>query len=71
MSFSIGDFVDWEWGNGHGSGRIVERYTSKVTVELKGAEVTRNATDDEPAFLIEQQDGDRVLKSCTELTLAD
>lgn len=66
-SFNTGDKVKWSWGGGHGEGEIVERHTSKVTKTIKGSEVTRNATSDEPAFLIEQSDGDRVLKSCTEL----
>ena len=40
----------------------------QVTRTIKGNEVTRNATDDDPAYLIEQEDGDRVLKSGSELT---
>ncbi len=65
--FSKDQKVQWNWGNGTGEGTIVERYTSDVTKTLKGSEVTRNATDDNPAFLIEQEDGDQVLKSASEL----
>ena len=65
--FEIGDSVEWDWGNGTASGKITERLTEKVTRTLKGTEVTRNADDDEPAFLIEQSDGDEVLKSVTEI----
>lgn len=65
--FSTGDKVKWDWGNGQGEGEIVERYTSKVTKTIKGADVTRDASSNEPAFLIEQGDGDRVLKSGSEL----
>lgn len=64
----VGDEVEWNWGNGTGTGTITERFTSKVTRTIDGNEVTRNASDDEPAYLIEQDDGSRVLKSCTELT---
>ena len=34
---------------------------------IKGTDVSRNATDKEPAYLIEQDDGDRVLKSHSEI----
>ena len=59
--------MTWNWGGGATSGVIVESFASKVTKMIKGTEVTRNASEDEPAFLIEQPDGDRVLKSVTEI----
>lgn len=68
MSISVGDTVKWSWGNGTGTGKVVERFTDDVTRTIDGTEVTRNATKDEPAFLIKQEDGDRVLKSVTELS---
>lgn len=64
----IGDEVTWKWGPGEASGTVKERFTEKVTRTIKGSEITRNATDDEPAYLIEQDDGDRVLKSSSELS---
>ena len=64
----IGDRVEWNWGDGTGSGTVTERFTDKVTRTIKGNEVTRDASEDEPAYLIEQDDGDRVLKSASELT---
>lgn len=69
-SFRIGDKVSWKWGRGTAEGKITERFTDAVTRKIKGAEVTRNASADEPAFLIEQKDGDRVLKSASELDKA-
>lgn len=63
----IGDRVRWAWGDGEGEGEIVQIYTSRIEKTVKGAEVVRNASDDEPAVLIEQDDGDQVLKSVTEL----
>lgn len=63
----VGDEVSWQWGEGTAKGTIVERYTEKVTKTLKGTSVARNASDDKPAFLIEQSDGDQVLKSITEI----
>jgi hypothetical protein len=69
MSYDIhiGDEVSWNWGNGTGTGTVTERFTSKVTRTIKGSEVTRDASESEPAYLIEQDDGDTVLKSATEL----
>lgn len=63
----IGDEVQWDWGSGKGSGKVTERFTEKVTRTIDGSEITRDASEDEPAYLIEQEDGDRVLKSVTEL----
>jgi hypothetical protein len=67
MSYSEGTKVEWDWGNGTGTGRIAKVYTAKITLSIKGAEVTRNASDDCPAYRIEQDDGDEVLKSHSEL----
>lgn len=65
--FHIGDDVEWDWGSGTGTGSITERFTEDVTRTIKGNDVTRNASEDEPAYLIEQSDGDEVLKSATEI----
>ena len=59
-NFSVGQRVNWNWGNGSAEGTIRERFTSKTTVTIKGTVITRNASDDEPALLIEQADGDKV-----------
>jgi hypothetical protein len=69
-SFQVGDRVKWKWGDGFGEGKIAERFTDDVTRTIDGTEVKRSATDEEPAFLIEQEDGDRVLKSHSELQKA-
>lgn len=67
QTFRKGSKVSWTWGAHRASGKIVERFTSRVTRTLKGTEVTREASAKEPAYLIEQDDGDRVLKSRSEL----
>jgi hypothetical protein len=67
MSYSEGTTVEWDWGNGTGTGTVTKVYTQKITLKIKGSEVTRNASKDEPAYRIEQQDGDEVLKSHDEL----
>lgn len=67
VQHKIGEKVEWNWGSGTGTGKITERFTDKVTRKISGSEITRNATDDNPAYLIEQDDGDEVLKSASEL----
>jgi hypothetical protein len=62
-----GSKVSWNWGANVAHGKIVERFTQKITRTIKGTEVTREASTKEPAFLIEQEDGDQVLKSGSEL----
>jgi len=50
--------VTWEWGPGTAEGRVEESYTKNITRTIKGTEVTRNADEDNPAYLVEQDDGD-------------
>ena len=69
-NFSKGDKVKWDWGNGTGTGEITEIYTQKRTLKIDGAEVTRDASEDEPSFRIKQDDGDEVFKSSTEVEKA-
>lgn len=57
-----GDRVKWKWGHGYGEGKVACVYTDKVTLDLKGSEVTRNASEAEPAYKIVQDDGDEILK---------
>ena len=59
--------VQWDWGDGVAEGYVREVFREKTTRSIKGTEVTRNASDDDPAYLIEQQDGDKVLKSHSEI----
>ncbi len=68
--YTKGDTVAWDWGNGTGTGKVVERFTEKVTRTIDGSEITRKASSDEPAYLIEQEDGDKVLKSHSEVRKA-
>lgn len=65
-----GDTVTWEWGTGTAKGTIKERYTKSVTRTIKGNEVTRNGSNDDAAILIEQDDGDQVLKLESEVSKA-
>lgn len=70
-SFQTNQYVEWEWGNGTAKGQITERFERDVTRTLKGSEVTRNGSEDDPAYLIKQEDGDEVLKLGSELKAAN
>lgn len=69
-AYAVNTKVEWTWGNGTGKGKVREVYKEKVTRTIKGSDVTRNADEDDPAYLIEQEDGDKVLKSHSELSKA-
>lgn len=70
MSLRKGSKVSWTWGRGTATGTIVEIHKEKVTRTIKGKDITRNASADDPAYLVEQDDGDRVLKSASEVDRA-
>lgn len=63
----IGQKAIWTWGANTAEGKVVERFTKDVTRTIKGTRVKRHASEDEPAYLLEQKDGGRVLKSESEL----
>ena len=68
--FSEGDKVEWNWGSATGSGIVGRKHTGRITRTIKGTQVNRKASRDDPAYPIEQEDGDEVLKSGSELSRA-
>lgn len=66
-NISEGDAVKWDWGNGSASGTVQSVFSEKTTRTIKGSEVTRNGTKDDPALYIKQDDGDAVLKLASEV----
>jgi len=68
--YQQGTEVEWDWGDGTATGKIQESFTETVTRQIDGNEVKRKADEDEPAYLIEQEDGQRVLKSHSEVRKA-
>ena len=66
-----GTRVRWKWGDGHAEGKVVERLESSVTRTIDGSEVTRHGSEEDPALVIEQPDGQNVLKLRSELERAD
>ncbi|MBS1302228.1 DUF2945 domain-containing protein [Loktanella sp. SALINAS62] len=69
-SINEGDRVKWNWGSGTGTGKVTQKYTQKRTLKISGTEITRDASAEEPSFRIEQDDGDEVFKSITEIEKA-
>ncbi|WBY16428.1 DUF2945 domain-containing protein [Erythrobacteraceae bacterium WH01K] len=70
-SFQTNQYVKWDWGNGEGKGQIEERFEREVTRTLQDSEVTKDGDEDNPAYLINQEDGDKVLKRGSELSAQD
>lgn len=70
-SFQTGQYVKWDWGNGTACGQIEDRFEREVTRTLKGNEVTRDGSEDNPAYLVKQEDGDKALKLGSELEAQD
>ena len=66
-AFRKGQTVSWSWGSGTAKGKVSERFDRKVQRTIKGSKIVRNGSKDDPAYLIEQDDGDRVLKLGSEL----
>jgi len=69
-SFRKGQDVQCSWGKGTAKGKVTGRFERKVQRTLKGTKVRKNGTEDNPAYLIEQEDGDKVLKRGSELEAA-
>ena len=66
--YAVNTEVEWEWGNGSATGNIREKFTNDVERTIKGSSVKREASDSDPAYLIEQDDGNKVIKSHSEIT---
>ena len=70
QKFRKGAAVTWSWGAHEAQGKVAESFVEDVARTIKGERVKRKASPEEPAYLIEQEDGDRVLKSHSELKRA-
>ena len=66
----VGQKVRWHWGSGTAMGTVRKVVPETVTHTIKGSEITRHGTEDNPALEIEQEDGDRVLKLASEVEVA-
>ncbi len=66
-SFRTSQYVEWDWGNGTAKGQIDERFEREVKRTIDGSEITRKGSEDDPAYLIKQDDGGKVLKLGSEI----
>ena len=48
--YGKGRRVAWKWGSGTGTGRVDDVFNERVTRTIRGKEITRNASADEPAY---------------------
>jgi hypothetical protein len=62
-----GDKVHWNWGKSQAEGIIKETSEKTITKKIKGTEVKRKASKEEPAYIIKQANGTEVLKSESEI----
>lgn len=67
MSIRKGTTVTWSWGNGSAEGTVTEIHHNDVSRTTKGETITRHGSDDDPAYVIEQDDGTTVLKLRSEV----
>jgi hypothetical protein len=57
-----GGTLKWKWRAGGAHGKVVESFSEKVSKTIKDETITRNGEPNNKALLIEQDDGNRVLK---------
>jgi len=69
-SYRPGQAVHWHWRDGTARGRIAQRFERRVQRTIKDATVVRNGSPRDPAYLIEQDGDDLVLKLGSELSAA-
>jgi len=70
MSIRKGTEVSWSWGNGSATGTVTEVHHDTVERQIKGEKIKRKGSKDDPAYVIEQEDGTRVLKLKSEVERA-
>lgn len=71
MALRTGSKVEWKWGSGKGAGKIVEIFHDDVDRTIEGKSIRRKASKEDPAYLIEQENGQTVLKGKSEVSPAD
>ena len=62
-----GTQVSWKYGTGTATGKIESIHKEFITRKLKGHDITRHGTAENPAFVIVQDNNDRVLKLKSEV----
>lgn len=63
-----GDEVSWKWGNGTAEATVEESFERRVQRTFKGSKIVKNGSKDNPAYVVEQEDGSKALKLHSELS---
>lgn len=66
-SYSKGDTAKWSWGNGSASGTVEKVAHETTEIQSNGQTIKRKGSQDDPAVVIKQDDGTKVLKLASEL----
>jgi hypothetical protein len=67
MSIRKGTTVSWAWGQSRASGKVTAVHHETIRRTIKGTEITKHGSDENPAYEIEQEDGAPVLKLRSEV----
>ncbi len=59
--------MSWRWAAHMAEGVVREVFVGRVERTIKGARIVRNGELDNPAYLIEQDNGAKVLKKHSEV----
>ncbi|GAB3867820.1 hypothetical protein GCM10028824_11050 [Hymenobacter segetis] len=65
-----GTQVSWKYGTGSATGKIESVHKEPISRTIKGSVIHRNGSATDPAFVIVQENGDRVLKLKSEVKVA-
>lgn len=71
LPFKKGDKVQWKWLGSTIEGTVEECFTSPVVREIKGKNIKRNGSPENPAYLLRSEAGNLALKLGTELAVLD
>lgn len=67
MTLKKGDSVRWKWGSGHAEGTVEKVIADRMEIQTKGSKITRDGTQENPAIVITDSSGSKVLKLASEL----
>ena len=62
-----GDNVTWNWAKGTAQGKVVEWSSASLSFVSDGETFFMDGTAENPVYLLEKENGERVLKQLSEL----
>lgn len=68
--FKIGAKIQWKWLGRPILGVVKEVHTEKITRTIKGKQIVRKGSKENPAYVVESEAGNTALKLGSELTAA-